>query len=161
MALVINATDEVINIKLCGNWFAFKPKQEKRMNEDLARFVQTEKKGYGLAVLPEDFTEEESYDLTDAQKEEKRIQNKGSKESACEAALNEYIGRLRSLIANNQVSLRRDLEQANIKANPALFVAPGELDAMRLVEKYQRAHDDVAANRVEEVERLVAKTTVK
>lgn len=158
MPVVINATQEKITLVLQGNYFTWEPGKEKIMrNPEIAKFIQTNKNDYGLAVLPdlkgdeEEVSEEEMAARKEAYEAQKVIE--------CEQALDRYIKRLRGVIHNNQVSLRRDLDQANMKADPSAYVSDGELEAMRLVTKYMKRADDVEAARAEEVKKLMGQVS--
>lgn len=154
MPIVVNATQEKITLQLQGNYFTWEPGKEKVIhNESLARFIETNRPESGLAVLPDVMGGEES--LSTEEYAERMKEHNERKKEACELALNRYIEGLRKVIYNNQVSLRRDLEQANIKASPESFASEGELEAMRLVAKYKRSEDDKAAKRVEEAKKLM------
>lgn len=160
MPIVTNATEETITIRLCGNWFTFKPGASKTMSEDLARFISTEKKDAGLAVLPDRPDNVEG----DASYEELALRTREWEEqrkAAIESALDQYISRLRKVIYNNQVSLRTDLEKGNIKADPASFASDGEIDAMKIVAKYQRKDADAEKARIDEVKKLMEQVSKK
>ncbi len=154
MALVVNATQEKITLVLQGNYFTWEPGKEKVIrNPELVKFIQTNKNDYGLAVLPDLVGEDE--DVSPEELAERRAQAKEIREVECEAALDRYIKRLRTVIANNQISLRRDLEQKNIKADPSAYASDGELEAMRLVAKYQKRAEDAQAAKMAEVKKLM------
>ena len=158
MPLVINATEENVTVQIGGNYFTWKPGQEKRiMNEHIANFIATSKRGCGLAVLP-DLTslDEDNGDIevTEEQLESRKAAMQGVKAAAIEEARKAYIDRLRGVIANNQISLARDLTQANFKHGPEHHMSEGEMDAMRLVAKYERKGKDASEERLQEIEKL-------
>jgi hypothetical protein len=151
MALVMNCTNEEQTFRIVGNWFTFKPKQRKQMQDDIAHLIQTERREFGMAVLPAEFDDpdyERSPETKDAAKE---ILTKLS-----DNAVNAYIAHHRTIVANNQISLRRDLEQANIKVDPAVYASPGELHSMGIVAKYARAQKDADNERALEAKKLLA-----
>jgi hypothetical protein len=154
MPIVINATQEKVTLLLQGNYFSWNPGQEKVIrNEDLARFIAKERGDSGLAVLPDLQSDDEM--LSPEEFETRKASHKEARTRALDEALDRYIKRLREVIYNNQVSLRRDLEQANIKADPGSFASAGEIEAMRLVSKYQRRSEDEDAKRLAETKRLM------
>lgn len=155
MPIVINATEETIQIRLCGNYFTFKPGSQKTMNEDLAKFIANERKDSGLAVLPDRPENVDSDDGSEQTLAARTAEWEASKKAIIESALNSYISRLRRVIYNNQVSLRQDLEKGNIKADPAAFASEGELEAMRTVAKYQKKDADQDKARIDEVKKLM------
>lgn len=148
MPLIMNTTNETQKVRAFGNFFEFKPKQIKPMQEHIADFIASERSYQGMVALPESFE-----DLEYRQSDEGKAQLKELERQGIES----YLGHLRSIIYNNQVSLRQDLEQSGIKADPASFASEGELEAMRLVASYQSKKDDEAQKRIDEVKELVKK----
>ena len=71
------------------------------------------------------------------------------------AALQAYVQKKRDIVMNNQVSLQRDLDQKGFKYSAAVDVSEGELEAMRLVAKYDKKGKDDAQARADEVNRLI------
>lgn len=158
MALVINATQEEITVQVAGNYFNFKPGQRKTIrNESIARYIQLDRRGYGLAVLP-DLTSQEEDDgdvevsATDiAERKKARLDMEAN---ACKLALDEFIRRKREQIKNAQVSLARDLQRKDYKHGPEHEFTDGDLEAMRMVAKYEKQGKDAAAERLAEIEKL-------
>lgn len=154
MPIVVNATQENISIKIAGNWFNWKPGQERVIhNKSIAHFIQMDRTDSGLAVLPDLVADDE--EVTPEQLEERKKTFAETKAQLIDQALDRYIKKHRDVIYNNQVSLRRDLEQANIKADPAVFASKGEMESMRLVAKYQKSSEDQEAAKIAEVNRLM------
>jgi hypothetical protein len=154
MPIVANATQENITVKIAGNYFTFKPGQERVIhNASIARFIEMDLKDSGLVVLPELMTEDE--EVTPEELEQRKIDGAERKKQILEEGLDRYVAKHREIIYNNQVSLRRDLEMANIKADPAAFASKGELDAMRLVAKYQKRSEDAEQAKIDEVKKLM------
>jgi hypothetical protein len=165
MALVINATEENITIQVGGNYFTWKPAQEKRIqNESIANFIATSKRGCGLAVLP-DLTslDEDNGDIevTEEQMTARRTAMTEAKKNALRDALDAYVAAKREVIKNNQVSLARDLARADYKYGPEHEMTDGELDAMRLVAKYERKGKDASEDRLKEIDQLKKKIAGK
>lgn len=152
MALIMNATNENVHILVHGNHFEFKPKQIKMFQEHVSRFIETERQDKGLVSLPAEFEEPEFK----ASEEGKKIL--AEKE---EQGINNFCKALRQVIYNNQVSLRRDLEMANIKASPETYASDGEMKAMELLVKYQRRDEDLAQvrkNKMDELKKQLEKS---
>lgn len=145
--LIWNPTQEVVTVKVAGNYFTLKPDTRKRVNDDIAHFISTDRKESGLVVLPVEFEEEPEL--------LKSAEGKVVLDKLKEEAIDHLIRFHRRIIANNQVSLRRDLEQANIKTDPAIEASEGELNSMRIVAKYQRSKQDAEQARAEEVKKLM------
>lgn len=146
MALVYNATNEDQSIKIYGNWFNLKSGAIKSIDDKLAHGIATDKKEYGCVVLPETM-EDLEFRATD---EGKKILEEKKAEG-----LQNYLSHLRGIVANNQISLRQDLERANIKADPAVFASLGEEKAMETLARYQRGKEDEAQIRAERLKELV------
>lgn len=154
MPIVANATEENVTVKVAGNYFSFKPKQRRVIhNKDIANFIEIDLKHTGLAVLPELMTEDE--EVTPEQLEERKVAAKDTEDALISQALDRYVAHHRQIIANNQIHMRRDLESANIKADPAVFASTGELDSMRLVAKYQKRAEDAEQAKIDEVKKLM------
>lgn len=154
MAITINATQETVTLKLRGNFFTWKPAQKKVIrDEELAHFIKTERSDSGIAVIGDLVGENE--DVTPEELEERKAANADSERAECDAALERYVQKHRAVVANNQISLRRDLEQKNIKADPAVFASTGELESMKLVAKYQKRSEDAEASKIAEVKKLM------
>lgn len=162
MPTVVNATQEEIQIKVVGNYFKFGPGKSKVMNADIASWIQTNPgaKGCGLAVLPDLYQEgEEIDDVSTAEMKARKEAQEETKAQALESALHEYLEKYRRVIYNNQVSLKQDLGKANIQADPAVFASKGELEAMRLVAKYQKSAEDTEQLKIDEVKKLMKNVT--
>lgn len=158
MPLVINATEEHVTIQVGGNYFTWKPGQEKKiLNEHIANFISTSKRGCGLAVLP-DLTslDEDNGDIevTEVQMTARKAHIEGLKKAALAEALKAFVDEKRTIIKNNQISLARDLARADYKYGPEHEMSEGELDAMRLVAKYERKGKDASEDRLKEIDKL-------
>lgn len=146
---LLNATKEVQTVRVHGNYITFPPEKVKLVDEDKGRFICMKRQEQGIVDLPQEYEDPEWRETPEG---------KAAIEAKKQFGLDNYINGLRKLIYNNQVSLRMDLEKANIKADPAAFASEGELNAMRLVAKYQKSKEDDAQKRVEEVRKLVETT---
>lgn len=154
MPTVANCTQETITVKIAGNYFTFKPLQERVIhNESIARFIEMDLKDSGLVVLPVLVKDDE--EVTPEELEQRKIDGAEAKKALLEQGLDRYVARYRQVVANNQIHLRRDLEIANIKADPAVFASVGELEAMRLVAKYQKRSEDAEQAKIDEVKKLM------
>lgn len=147
MPVVYNATNETQGTKAAGNWFTFKPGAMKQMDPYIAQFIGAERADLGLVVLPEEF-EDPSYMNSE--------EGKSKLEEFKAMGIRNYTKHLRALIYNNQVSMRLDLEKANLKIDPAVLASDGEINAMKLLAEYQAKDDDTAQKKIDEVKRLMA-----
>jgi len=146
MALVMNARTEEVSVKVRGNWFTFKSKQIKHFEPNIAQFMTDELSEEGLVSLPEEL---EDLDFRTSQAGKDIIKTAEVK------GIDNFVKKLRRVIFNNQVSLRQDLERANIKVDPAVYATEGEKEAMRLLAKYQRANKDSQQASVDEIKDLM------
>jgi len=154
MPVIVNVTKEEIKIKAAGNWFVLKAGQEKLLHsQDIANFISQDLSDCGICVLPDLVGENE--DVTQDQFQERKLAFKEEKAVIMSQALDRYIRKYRAVIANNQVHLRRELKQHNIESGPEAEASQGELDAMRLVARYQRLENDQAHTNKEEVKDLM------
>lgn len=150
MGLVINASAETQEFKVFGNYFTLKPGQIKMFQENISRFIATNEttKGLGLVGLSDAFEDPSHKDSAEGKKElEARLKD----------GVDARVRTLRALVYNNQVSLRRDLEMANIKADPKAFASEGEVKAYEELVKYQKVNDDVEAAKVQRLKDLEKK----
>lgn len=150
MPLVLNATNEEVSVKIAGNWFSFKPNTKKNMNESIARFISIDRKDSGLCVLPPEFEEDADF--------EKTAEGKAILEDLKAATVKQYLDRFRAVIYNNQTSLRQDLEQKNLKVDPAIMATDGEIAALKIIAKYKALEKDADQARVDEVKKLIEET---
>jgi hypothetical protein len=144
MALVMNSQNEAVKVQAFGNWFEFKPEQVKNMQDNIALFLCTNKAYLGFVGLPEDFDER-------AEEEKKQIKTEAKRNG-----INRVKEHLQSIIKNLEVSLQRDLEQANIKSKSTAYASDGEMEAYRKLAKLKSQDVDAAKEREVEIERLRA-----
>lgn len=158
MALIINATEEKVTVQVAGNYFNWNPGQEKTIrNNDIAQFIATERRGSGLAVLPDVLTAEEDsgdVEITAEELATRRTARDAGKKEACAIALRDYIDHKRQIIKNNQVSLARDLARADYKYGPEHEMSDGEFEAMELVAKYDLKGKDASQERLDAIEKM-------
>ena len=145
-SIVYNATNESQTVRLQGAFFTFKPKQMKLMSADKADFIASQRKEYGLVVLPEAFLDSEYKDTPEGQ---------ALLAEATKQGIDNLISFHRDIIRNNQVSLRRDLAQADEKIDPAILMSKGELNSLELVAKYQVTGDDSEQKKLDHVKELM------
>lgn len=112
MALVMSTDIENVKVQAFGNWFDFKPGQIKNMQPEIARFLTVDKKEYGFVSLPDTLEDEDR-------------NSEVFKQAVAEATTlgrNNIIAKLSRLRHNIEVSMKRDMEMANIKADPFTYV---------------------------------------
>lgn len=145
MGLIYNASNETQKFQAFGNYFEMAPKATKMFTEKLAHFIKTERGHLGLVELDERF-EDPAFKATEEGKKALQAKEAEGVDARC--------AHLRRVIYNNEVSLRRDLEQANIKVDPKIMASDGEIAAYRELAGYKKAEADTAAAKVEELKKL-------
>lgn len=146
MPYIYNCTDADVTTQVFGNWFKFKSGQIKWMDEHMVRFIEENRQETGLVGLPDTF-EDPGFKTTE--------EGEALLASAKEKGITRLVDFYREVIKNNQVSLRRDLARANEKVDPAVEASKGEIEAMRIVAKYQRLKEDTSQKRIDEVKTLL------
>lgn len=157
MARVWNPTEESITTKIFGSHFEFKPGAFKNMQEQFAKFIEMNRKDTGLVTLPAQFDpmdEEQYVEGFDKTPEGKEILSEKRKEGV-QNLVNHYS----QIVYNNQVALRNDLVRKDPHTDAiklaAINASPGEVEAMRLVAKYQKMNLDDGGAKVKEVQKLM------
>lgn len=143
MPVVYNPTAEVVKVQAFGNHFSFNPGQMKVMQPEIAQFLSIDKAYLGFVTLPEEVLEDKTAP------ESVRLIDEAKK-----MGVNNRINHLKRIISNLEVSLRRDLEQSNIKTDPLKYASEGELAAYRELAKYKFSQEDEGKKRMEEIEEL-------
>lgn len=141
--LVMNSTTENVKVQAFGNWFEFKPGQVKNLNDTLGQFMVTDKAYLGLVALSEQVMEDPTSAEAIAAKEEAR-----------KVGIQRRIDYLKKNIHNLEVSLRRDLEMKNIKADPLTFATDSELSSYKELAKLQAFSEDAGKKRAEEIAKI-------
>ena len=144
--LILNPTAEKQLVQVLGNWFAFAPGQVKNLRDEFGEFIRGQKQYTGLVEIPESLEDPEF---------KTSPEGKELLSEHAERGIKAYVDYHRKIIANNQVSMRQDLEKSNIKADPSVYASAGELESMRIVAKYQRSKNDDAQAKVDEVKKLL------
>jgi hypothetical protein len=147
MGLVFNASAEDQHIVVFGNHFTMKAKQIKNFEDRISNFIMTERREFGLVTLPEEFMEPEFKNSPEG----KAILEEKEREG-----IEARTKHLRAVIYNNEVSLKQDLERANIKVDPKVYASSGEVAAYRELAKYRKAQEDLDQAKVEELKKLEA-----
>lgn len=154
-SLVYNPTSEEVRVQAYGNWFTFKPGQYKQMRTEIAEFLTIQKAYTGLIGLPNFITDDIPTD--DASEEEKQSFAARKALAIAEAkklGIERRIKHLNGIVKNLEVSLRRDLEQKNIKMDPYAMATDGEMSAYKELANYKSAQQDESLKRAEELKKL-------
>lgn len=160
MPIAVNVTEEEIVLPVTGgHFFTFKPGARKNItNPHVAEFIRRERKGSGIAILPDLRSEDELLDPDSVSQEDlkkRELEQASERKEIMDAALTDYIVRLRDVIRNVQVGLRKDAAMAGMPDGyEKHLMSDGTLNAMRLVAKYDRKGKDAAQERLKEIEKL-------
>lgn len=145
MPFIFNGLDKKVVTKAFGNYFTFAPKQIKMMSKEHVRWFSSERAYEGLVALSDKFED---------------LEYKGSPEGKAEMAKGEKLARqhrvrhLRKIVENVLVSLKRDLQTANIQSDPRALASEGEIAAMEELAAYQQAQEDSKQKQVDKVKEL-------
>lgn len=142
---ILNATVKDVHTKVFGNWHFIKAGQIKNFQEEVEHYMSIERGSLGLIAIPEEFNDAEY---------------KNSEEGS--AKLTEYkkqgvmkrVAHLQWLRNNELVSLRQDLEIANMKFDPLILANDKIESALEELHSYQVAQDDSDKQRVERLRKL-------
>jgi hypothetical protein len=148
MGTIYNATNETQRVKVFGNYFEFKPGQMKSLDDKFSQWLTMERGYLGLVPMPEEFTDPEYA------KSEEGAQILAERKAA---GVRAYTQWLRERIRNVEVSLRQDLEKANIKSDPRTWASDGEVEAYELLAKYQKQDQDATDAKAKKLAALEAK----
>lgn len=145
MPFIFNTLDEHVSVQVFGNWIKFTPGQIKSIHSDsIAKFILEKRSEDGLV----DFADE-MMEMDHKSPEFLAYQEQKRKEG-----IERVITGLERVIANLEVSLRRDLETANIKSDVLTWASKGELEAYRRLAKYKAYQKQDLANTADEIRKL-------
>lgn len=157
MGLVLNCLDRENAVTIGGNTFTFAPKQVKMFyNDDISTAITSHRQHMGFSALPNDleYLLLKKKDKSDAEvePEHQEIYN-----TARQEGISAYVENLKRFIANEQVSLKMDLEKTNNKMDPRLLLHPKMIKNMEEVVKYQARKEDAAQLQLDKVKELEKK----
>lgn len=146
MAMILNALDRDNQVTVGGNTFTFKPRQIKHFYQtSIANLIAREKSEFGFVALPEEFEDLEYRNSPEA----KQIIESKTKEG-----VENYCRRLRQLIYNEQVSLKRDIEVSGSKEDHRIHLTDGMVQNMEELAKYQSQKSDAEQRRLDKIKQL-------
>lgn len=148
MPLILNASAEPQHFTVYGKHFEMKPGQIKTFQDHFARFISLERKYLGLVVLPEAL---EDIDFRQTEEGKKML------EASRAEGVRNRVAELNRVKYNLEVSLKRDLEMKNIKADVRSFASDGEIKAYEELLKYQTAGNDESEKKIERLKELEKK----
>lgn len=146
MGVVYNPLKKPVQVRVFGNYFEFAPGKMKVVNDDISRFISTNKKETGLVEMPEICIDEPDSELAKKVKTEKSIEGVRN-------ALKYYNG----IVNNLKISMQKDLDKKNDKSSVYAEATEGEIYAAKMVEELSKDLDAVAANKEKEAEEIFKK----
>jgi hypothetical protein len=147
----MNALDTPVNTQAFGKWFQWKPRQIKEIqNINLAMFL-TEKRGEDGLVGIDDKMMEMEKDTPEAKAEFAQYIEDRRKEG-----VQKRIQKLDGIIHNLEVSLKRDLDRANLKQDPLVEASKGELSAYKERASLMEYERQQAVNVADEIRKVKA-----
>lgn len=147
--LLYNPTAVKQSLQALGKWFTFAPGEKKMIhNEEIAHFILTDKRSYGIVGLPDRFAEDAEY----AQSEE----GQAILEAKRQEGIQNRINYLNMLVHNEEVSLRQDLEKSGQRINPNLLSSNQYVQCLEELKEYKRAKDDGEKEKMARIARLKA-----
>jgi hypothetical protein len=146
--MIMNASAQEQHVVVFGNHFTLKPGQIRNFQDHIGHYMMTDRRDFGLVALPESFEDPEFAKSAEGQKilAEKKAEGCANR-----------VKFLKGLIYNEQVSLKQDLEIANIKVDPRIFSSDGIIAAMEELARYQDQEADAQQQKVERVKALEKK----
>lgn len=153
MALILNASSRPQKVKVFGSWFAFAPKQVKALDPDKVQFLSTKCSEKGFVELPEKFADPDYKTTAKGKEEFARYESMG---------VQARIAHLEWHKNNELHSLRKDMDQANIKSDVTAELSASSLailkDVATELSSYKRAGKDSVKEKQEqlaEIEKLL------
>lgn len=146
--LIMNASSEEQHLKVFGNHFTLKPGQIRDFQDEIARFMAMERGYLGVVGLPDEFS-----DLAYRESDE----GKSRLEEFKEAGVTNRVRFLQSIINNELIGLKSDLDKANLKQDPRTLMDPKMVKQMRELASYQARDEDAEKARVADIKKLEEK----
>jgi hypothetical protein len=146
--LIYNTTNKEVHAVAFGNHFNIPAGKIKSFNDDIGDFLAKNKRYLGLVALPETFDDME-YRASD--------EGKASLEEYRKQGIAHRVQYLESIKYNLLVSLKKDLDVADMKVDPKVFASPGEMAAMQELLEIKAKHEDANAEKVKQLEILEKK----
>lgn len=132
MPYLMNCLSHPITVQARGSWFSFTPEQIKMIHDPvLAHILVTKKASEGIVEVPEALMESRLEKPEEFKAEIEELRKKG---------VAVRIQKLEGVISNLEISLRRDLEMKNIKADPLNFASKGEESAYAELSELKSNH---------------------
>jgi len=145
MALVLNCLKQEVSVQALGDWFTFKGEQMKELNDNKATFIGDRKAYLGFVRVPEAFADVEYRNSEEG---------KAALEALKKQGITARCDFLRQTVNNELVSLKGDLDRANIQADVRAYMSPGATAAMEELASYKRSDAEAAAAKIKHIEEL-------
>lgn len=161
MSLIMNTLEDEQTVVVGGSHFHFKPKQIKHFyQQDIARTLLRNNQELGFVELPDDLEYLCHLPPGKSVKETILPEHQAIIDERTTQGVDAYCRHLRALVYNAQVSLKQDLDKANIKSDVRTWYSKGDLKNMTQLLKYQSKHMDESQERVNQIKEIEKKLAV-
>lgn len=148
MGIIYNPLERDVTVKAFGNYFTFKPKQLKLMEDKMARWLAEYRRDEGLVLVGHEFEDLEYRKTPEGLKALKVAEDQG---------LKNRVRKLR-MLKDNIASLQKDLDMKNLKIDARTMASSGEIAALEELASLQAKQKDegqVKIDRIKELEKLL------
>jgi hypothetical protein len=145
MPFVMNASSVEQCVRVHGDWFTFKPKQVKEMQDSKVNFLISTCANEGFVGMPDEWADLE-YRTSDA--------GKAAQAAAESIGIANRVKHLEWLKHNETVSLQRDIDRQNLKYNSRRELSEEALEKMKELAGYKTRSEDAAEKRQAEFEKI-------
>jgi len=151
LPFIINASSKEQQVKVQGDWFTFKSKQIKEMQEDKVRFLTSANAYLGFVEVDPRIEDLDFKNSKEGQAVIKKAEMDG---------VRARVAFLEDLKRNEIISLGRDLSRAGLDYDPRIEMSDGMLKHLEELASYKAEKQDEAAlkvERIKELEKLIEK----
>lgn len=147
MPFIMNALDKKVAVRAYGQWFEFAPGAVKSIHNPAIAFKMATDLAYeGLVEVPDEVIE----NPTAPESVQKRAELKTQ-------GIRNRITALKKIINNLEVSLKKDLDMANLKMDPRTLASDGEIEAYKELATLAKFEREQELDRVKVIEELTEK----
>lgn len=145
MPLIMSSSIKDVSVQVQGNWFTFKPKQIKQMDENKVFFLTSKCAYLGFIAVPDKFEDIEARSTPEGKAELAAIEAQGIKNRV------EFL----TYLKNNELrSLRSDLERKNDKSDPRAYMSAAMVDQLEELSKYTKKLETAKTEQLNRIKQL-------
>lgn len=146
--LIYNATDQEQHVVAFGNHFNLKAQQIKSFNDDIGDFLAKMRRDFGLVSLPEEFEDMEYRNSDEGKAKLAEYRRQG---------INNRVRYLETIKYNLLVSMKKDLDMAELKIDPKVYASAGEEAALQELLNLQYKKQDEQAEKIKRLTEIEKK----